>query len=250
MQNVWAGIQTRVINGVNNAINFLKNFPGRAYNAMLNTITLLRNLATSAWNGLVSKFNAGVNNAISIAKNLPGRIRSALGNLGNLLLNSGINIINGLINGINRGIQRVLNLVQNLASRVKGAFNDALSIFSPSREFQWSGEMIGAGLIKGLKSQVDAVKRAGQLLANTVIAPTVTLPATASNAAMNVAVANPARTAQDQNATRTFGPYSIEVDGKVLASIVIDTITGAPTVVSKAANEGDRQKSFAGSGRR
>lgn len=250
MQNVWAGIQQRVVNGFNNAIAFLRNFPSRAYNAMVNTITLLRNLASSAWSNLVNRFQNGANNAINVAKGLPGRIKSALGNLGSLLLNSGINIINGLINGINRGIGRVLDLVRGLADRVRQAFNNALNIFSPSRDFKWSGEMIGLGLISGLKKKMADVQRAAEALANTVIAPTVTLPATASASAMNVGIANPNRNTQDQNTPRNFGPYSIEVDGRVLASIVIDTVTGNPTVVSKAANEGDRQTSFAGSGRR
>lgn len=250
MQNVWTGIQQKVVNGVNNALAFLRNFPGRAYNAMLNLVSLLRTLATNAWNSLLNKFQSGANNAVSSAGKLPGRIRSALGNLGNLLLNSGINIINGLINGINRGIGRVLDLVRGLADRVRKAFNDALSIFSPSREFRWSGEMIGKGLIQGLQRQMSSVLRAAQALANTVIAPTVALPATANASAMNVAFTNKASVAQDQNTPRNFGPYTIEVDGRVLASIVIDTVTGNPTVVSKAANEGDRQGSFAGSGRR
>ena len=83
-----------------------------------------------------------------------------------------------------------------------------------------------------------------------MIAPTVTLPATANASAMNVAFTGKAAPSQDVNTPRNFGPYEITVDGRVLASIVIDTVTGNPTVVSKAANEGDRQNSFAGSGRR
>lgn len=250
MQNVWAGVQARVIAGVNNAIAFLRNFPGRAYNAVLNMVSLLRNLAVSAWNNLQNAFRNGANNAVNFAKSLPGRIRSALGNLGSLLLNSGKAIINGLINGINSAIGRVLNLVEGLANRVKNAFNNALSIFSPSRVFRDSGKNIGEGLILGIKDKLRAITATAELMANTVVAPTVALPASASAAAMNVAIANPKRNAQDANTPRNFGPYEITVDGKVLASIVIDTVTGNPTVVSKAANEGDRQNSFAGSGRR
>jgi phage-related protein len=250
MQNVWMGIQQRVVNGTLNAISFLHDFPRRAYNAVLNLVSLLRTVATNAWNGLINKFQSGASNAVASAGKLPGRIRSALGNLGNLLLSSGTNIINGLISGINRGIGRVLDLVRGLADRVRSAFNNALNIFSPSRDFKWSGEMIGLGLISGLKKKMLDVQRAAEALANTVIAPTVALPASASAAAMNVAFTGKATPGQDDNRPRNFGPYQITVDGKVIAAIVIDTITGAPTVVSKAANEGDRLNEFAGSGRR
>ena len=253
MQGVWDGIRTRVVNGISNTLAFLRDFPRRAYNAMLNLITLLRNLATSAWNNLQARFNAGVNNAVSVARNLPGRIRSALGNLGGLLLNSGINIINGLINGINRGIGRVLDLVRGLADRVKSAFNSALSIFSPSRVFKTSGEFIIEGLLGGLSGGMDGVRRAAIALANTVVAPTVALPSTAGSAAsqaVQAAATGASRQAQNTATTRQFGPYNINVGNQTIAQLMVDAITGNPTVVAKSANEGDRQNSFAGSGRR
>jgi hypothetical protein len=46
--------------------------------------------------------------------------------------------------------------------------------------------------------------------------------------------------------TRT---YHLDIDGSTIASIVVDTITGNPTVVSKAASEGTRVRTFTGSGR-
>lgn len=47
----------------------------------------------------------------------------------------------------------------------------------------------------------------------------------------------------------TFGPYVIQVDGRVLASFMIDTVTGNPVAVSKAATEGDRLRRLQNSGR-
>jgi len=253
MQSVWDGVRTRVVNGVSATINFLRDFPRRAYNAVVSLIGLLRSLASAAWNGLVSRFNAGVSAAVSAARNLPGRIRSALGNLGNLLLNSGINIINGLINGINRGIGRVLDLVRGLADRVRSAFNSALDIFSPSRVFKQSGKFLVEGLIIGIKGSLDAARRAAELLANTVVAPTAALPSQSGSAAAQAvqAAANSAsRTAQNTSASRQFGPYNIQIGNQTIAQLTIDAITGNPTIVAKSADEGDRQLSFAGSGRR
>lgn len=252
IQNVWNGVTTGVYNGITNAVNVAKAAPGRIYNAVRSLISLLGDLAKNAWNNLVSRFNTGVGNATSTAKNLPGRIKSALGNLGSLLLNSGIDIINGLINGINRGIGKVLGLVSNLANRVKGAFNDALSIFSPSREFVWSGNMIGEGLMKGITDKLRAVRQVAEQLANTVIAPTAQLPSTAGSSAQQAVTAMATKTAQAAQAEsggRQFGPYNINVGNETIAQLMIDAITGNPIVVSKSADEGKRVGSWAGSGR-
>jgi hypothetical protein len=145
----------------------------------------------------------------------------------------------------------VLDYVRGLANRVKDAFNNALSIFSPSREFFDSGVNIGRGLINGLKDQLKNIKTTAQLLASTTIAPTLTLPSAVSSVARQLGV--PQATAPATAALGAggdFGPYLMTLDGKVVASFVVDTITGNPKVVSKAASEGNREATWNGSGRK
>lgn len=248
--DAWNGARARFSAGVTQAVAVANALPGRIGRAINSLGAQLANIARNAWNRLVSAFNDGRGRAESTARDLPGRIIRAIGNLGNLLYNSGVNVINGLINGIRSGISRVMGMVGDLANRVRDAFNSALSIFSPSRDFHWSGEMIGEGLIDGIKAKITAVKRIAETLAKSVIAPTVALPAAANAAVLGVGInAQPNRSTPHAEA-RNFGPYHLEVDGRVIASIVIDTVTGNPKVVSKAAGEGDRQDSWAGSGRK
>lgn len=248
--DAWNGARTRFSTGVSNATAAARLLPGRVASAVSALPGQLANVARNAWNRLVSAFNDGRNRAVANARELTGRIRSALGNIGSALYSAGANLIQGLINGISSGIGRVLNMVSGLASRVKGAFNSALQIFSPSRVFFDSGVNIDEGLINGIKAKLANVKRMAITLADTVISPTVTLPAGAAGALSVGMNTQPSRTAVENAAdSRTFGPYPLILDGREIASFVIDTLTGNPTVVSKAANEGSRVKSWSGSGR-
>lgn len=246
--NLWAAIRNAATAAWNSIVSFIRALPGRIRSALAALPGQLSSLMRSAWNAARSAVVSGANALISYVRGIPGRIRSALGNVGGLLVSAGRSIVQGLINGISGMIGRVMSMVSNLASRVSSAFRSALSIFSPSKEFFKDGVNIGKGLILGLKDQLAAVGRMGQLLANTVIQPTVALPAMAGAAGLGVGAITPVRHVTDSTLDRHFGPYQMELDKDVVASFVVDTVTGNPTVVSKAADEGKRRKSWNGKG--
>jgi phage-related protein len=241
-----------VSSGISTVVSFFANLPRRARAAASSLGSQISSLARSAMSSMRSAVSSGINNVISFFRGLPGRVRGALGSLGGLLRSSGSALISGLINGIQSGIGRVLGMVRGLAGQVKGAFNSALSIFSPSKEFEWSGEMIGEGLVKGVNKSISHVVKAAKSLASSVIKPTLSLPDAAHLAAQRAAgkfiSKDPVKKTPVPTAP-TLGPYHFEVDGHVLATIIIDAVTGNPTVVSKAAKEGSRRSAWAGSGR-
>lgn len=250
--SAWNGFRSAVVSGINSTVSFVKGLPGRIRSAITSLGGLIRNVATSAWNSFRSAVVSGVNNTISFVRGLPGKIRGALGNLGGILLNSGKAIIDGLRNGINNGIQSVLNTLRDLGHKAKEAFNNALNIFSPSRDFFDSGEFIVQGAINGIKSKLTDMARMAQTLAKTIIAPTLQLP-TAATMAINGIPTLPAvksQIAASSDGGNDFGPYELKVDQGTLAAFTIDAVTGNPKPVAKAAEEGKRQNQFAGSGRK
>lgn len=248
-------LKTLVTSGINNAVTFFRNLPSRARSALGALAGTLSSIASTALSRFRSAVSSGFNNALSFVRSIPGKLKSALGATGSLLYNAGANIVKGLYNGIVSQAGRVLDYVRGLASRVSSAFNKALSIFSPSRVFRDSGVNIVKGLIEGLRAKIGEAGRMAVALANAVIAPTVTLPTTTTTAAMAQVAAAPfvqQRTTRDlgEATPSTFGPYNLTLDGKVVAGFVVDTITGNPTVVSKAANEGTRTGNWTGNGRK
>lgn len=237
--------------GINTIVTFFSNLPKRIKSALSSLGAAIVNVARSAFNSFRGALSSGASSAVGFMRNLPGRLKSALGNLGSLLLNAGKSIINGLYNGIQSGIGRVLGAVSGLADRVKGAFNDALKIFSPSKVFFESGVNIDEGVILGLQKKMKDVEAVANTLAQTIIQPTISLP-NASGMALATVPALPTIKQQavaSQTGASTFGPYNLQIDKDTLVSFTIDAITGNPIVVAKSAAEGDRQKTWNGSGR-
>lgn len=250
-RSAWNMLVRVTTAGANAVITYFRNLPNRTRSALSSLGSTLMTIGRNALRNLVNAATSGLNTFLGFFRNLPGRTRSALGNLGQLLTSSGKAIIQGLINGVNSGIDKILGMIGNLADKIKGAFNDALSIFSPSREFFWSGTMIGEGLMDGVKSKLSAVRKIAEQLAQTVAAPTVALP-TKVGTVLSTSLPSVLTRINDRSTTTKqgeFGPYHLEVDGRTLASIVIDTVTGNPRVVSKASAEGNRRSTFMGSGR-
>jgi phage-related protein len=245
-------IKAAVTAGVTAVINFFRTSVTRVRSALSNLGPTLSALGSAALAKLKTAVSNGITNTINFFRNLPSRIKSALGNLGSLLFNAGANIVRGIYNGIVSQAGRVLDYVRGLADRVKNAFNNALDIFSPSKVFIESGVNIDEGLIAGLRKKLGAVKSAAVDLANTVVAPTLSLPPSAAMAFAGVPGPTPPSSPQASapGSGGEFGPYMLMLDGKVVSSFVVDAISGNPRVVSKAADAGKQLTSWVGSGRK
>lgn len=276
--SAWNGAVSRTTSGINSLVSFARTLPGKVRSAIAALPGQLSSLATSAWNNMKSRTTSGINSVVSLARGLPGKIKSALSSLGSLLTGAGRSLMTGLLNGINSGIGKVLGKIRGLASQVKGAFNSALEIFSPSRVFKRSGQNITAGLVKGLDSTRKKVAASAKKLVRAAtpkakqikdtrnklralpINPIKSLPKVNLDKIRADLLAAQLKAAQERErqaiwnakniqTANNAGLYRLEVDGRVLAAFMIDAITGNPTVVSKAADEGARLASWAGARR-
>lgn len=72
----------------------------------------------------------------------------------------GKNIIDGIVNGITKGWDKMKDSVKGVIDGIKGLFTDTFKIASPSKLFEYYGEMIDEGLAKGIDSgaSVNATK--------------------------------------------------------------------------------------------
>lgn len=248
LRSAWNAASSATSSAISAIVGVARGLTGRVRSAISSLVGALRSVASSAWNSFKSATTSGANGVVSYVRGLPGRLRSALGSLGSLLYSSGVNIVNGLLNGIKNAAGGVLSEARNLASQVKSAFDSALSIFSPSRKFMESGEFIDEGLILGIRNKMSNVVKVANDLAKTVIDPTIQVPNIATTA-LSTVTALPAAKAATIDAGAQMGPYELKVDQGTLAAFTIDAVTGNPRPVAAAVTEGNRQKSWAGSGR-
>jgi hypothetical protein len=153
-----------------------------------------------------------------------------------------------LIRGFINGIASMIGAVRDKASSIVHAVTDFLP-GSPAKTGPLSGKGyallrarrmmtdLAQGIDDGSQKPIAAMAGAINPLARATVSPTST---TKSGASLTPAIAPTA------GVGRT---YQLIVDGKQFAEFVVDAVTGAPVQVSKAANEGSRKSSWAGSGR-
>lgn len=232
-RTVWSAIVSVVQGGISKVKSVI--------NGIRSVIATVRNAFNSAKQAASDKIAA----VIALVKGLPGKVTSALGNLGRLLYNKGVALVKGFINGI----ASMIGAVKNKVKAVVSAVTDFLP-GSPAKTGPLSGKGyvllrarrfmndFAQGMEDGSQKPVAALMGAVNPISRAVVPSVSRTSSGASSAPAAVASA------------RSFGPYQLEVDGNVLASFVVDTITGNPTVVSKSADEGSRKNAWSGSGRK
>lgn len=239
--NAYRTIISAVINAIVSVVRAGINRVVAAIRTVQAIIAIVRNAFNSARTAAAN----AINSLVSLVKGIAGRVTGALGNLGSLLYNKGRDLVEGFIRGIKSMLGAVGNAAKSIVDKVTGFLPG-----SPAKEGPLSGR--GYVYLRAQRMMADmarGMQRASSLpvkaMAGAVVPVAAYVPQTVSTGLSggSTAPSTPA-------GPRTFGPYRMEVDGKVLSEFVIDAVTGAPVAVSKAAKEGDRRSSFAASGRR
>lgn len=101
------------------------------------TLTTINQMAQVA----MLRYSLLVTESTAIMNQMPPQMRTV-----------GISSMNELANGINASKESVLNGASTLVDELLNVFITGLGIHSPSVKMQWIGQMMAAGLIKGLNS--------------------------------------------------------------------------------------------------
>ena len=288
LSTVWTGIKTiaaavwnAIVAGIRAYINLYKTIITAGFNAVKNVISNVLNgvrvVVRAVWSAIVSYIRSQINairtivagikvvvttvrNAFNNAKNaaansikslistvrgIPGRVSSALGNLGHLLYSKGQSLVRGFINGI----ASMIGAVADKARSLVGAVTKYLP-GSPAKEGPLSGK--GYVLLRARRFMNDFAqgieegsdKPSAALLGAVNPLARATVPS--GSATKSGASSTPVVPTLANGGTRE---YNLQIDGRTITTLVVDAITGNPVVVKKAADEGNRRSSWAGSGR-
>lgn len=237
VRNIARAVWSSIVSVVTSAINRVKS----AINGVRNIVGIVR----SAFNSARSAASSALGSLVSLVRGLPGRVSGALGNLGGLLFSKGQSLVRGFINGIASMIGAVADKARSVVSAVTRFLPG-----SPAEEGPLSGrgyallraQRMMRDMAKGIERQAHLPVQAMRGVVEPLARPMVAGGSGGRSGGSNVV-------ATTTPAARSFGPYHLTVNGKVLTSIMVDAITGNPRVVAKANDEGSRQKSWAGSGR-
>lgn len=196
------------IEGINSASNSLKSLVSVAKNTGKQFSMAIAQGFASASKSVTTNtakmnltFTTGMMKTLLTAKTTASGIKSTMASVN--LYTSGVNIMNGLLNGINSKRGSIMSTVQSIAREISSTINTELDIHSPSRKTEWSGEMAGAGMVKGLEgTKQDVYKSANDLVNATVEGSTPVAN-------------NYSTTTRTQNSSTTYYQpnYTIQVQG-------------------------------------
>lgn len=127
------------------------------------------------------------------------------------LYGAGVRAARGLVDGLKSQQAAIQKQMNTIALAMVNTIKKALGIKSPSQVFHGLGRMISMGLIHGIRSNMDAVSRAGKDLANaSVYKPSI--PAYSSMAGVGAFSSAPGNDLGKRNIDQHFTIYTQEID--------------------------------------
>jgi phage-related protein len=246
---VWGGIRSVAISIWNAIYSYIRG-KVNAIIAVAKTIGRIVAIVVGFFAKIQSGVNTQIGKLLGLVGTIAGKVLHAIGNLGSVLYNAGKDIIQGLINGVSSKINALtdkLHSITKLIPHIKGPEVVDKKLLTPN------GRMIMEGLVAGIDSMVPVLHK--QLAGLTKTIP-VNVLATATTHTGGVVHGGgaPIRSTIPPNQTnksaasagRHFGPYHMMLDKGVVASFVIDTVTGNPTIISTTTQKGNRKRAWAG----
>nr|DAJ89399.1 MAG TPA: Minor tail protein [Bacteriophage sp.] len=179
-KDIASRMKSGTADAVADAASQLGNLAGKAKEKFDNTIARAKSFAT----GLISKLKGGAADAVSSAASqlatMPQKAKEKLdlviqkavsfaANLKEKFTSAGKNALAGIIIGISSKIEEVKTSISNVGLALINTFKTLLGIHSPSRVFAEQGGFIAAGLIVGMESATDDVKKAAAQLAGAAV---------------------------------------------------------------------------------
>lgn len=179
-KDIASRMKSGTADAVADAASQLGNLAGKAKEKFDNTIARAKSFAT----GRISKLKGGAADAVSSAASqlatMPQKVKEKLdlviqkavsfaANLKEKFTSAGKNALAGIIIGISSKIEEVKTSISNVGLALINTFKTLLGIHSPSRVFAEQGGFIAAGLIVGMESATDDVKKAAAQLAGAAV---------------------------------------------------------------------------------
>lgn len=179
-KDIASRMKSGTADAVADAASQLGNLAGKAKEKFDSTIARAKSFAT----GLISKLKGGAADAVSSAASqlatMPQKVKEKLdlviqkavsfaANLKEKFTSAGKNALAGIIIGISSKIEEVKTSISNVGLALINTFKTLLGIHSPSRVFAEQGGFIAAGLIVGMESATDDVKKAAAQLAGAAV---------------------------------------------------------------------------------
>lgn len=160
----WIQLGGSIITGIANGIKSLaSNIPSTMQNIGVKAVEFFRGIP---WNNLgqwtINMIKTGISGLLNVIPNLLKTIGLKAVTLFKSInwLDLGVKLVVGIVSGIGNAAHLFYDAIANLAKKAWEGITSFFKIESPSKRMMWAGEMIDAGLAKGITDNMGNVESA------------------------------------------------------------------------------------------
>ena len=150
----WNTLSQAVLTGVDQAVVFVSELPGKTVAALSSLGAQIAGLASQAWASFTAAVSSGISSAISFVRELPGRALAALGSLGGIITDVAQRAWASFTAAVSSGISSAISFVRELPGRALAALGSIGSALTDA------GRQMIAGFIRGVTGAAAGLARA------------------------------------------------------------------------------------------
>lgn len=169
----WINLGSSIITGIGNGIKALaQDIPTTLKNIGTQAVEWLKTIQWSTLGrDIIDLIIIGIKALMNAIPNLVKTIgRSAVSAFKSIdWLALGKFLVTGIVSGVNNAAHLFMEAIGNLAKKAWDSITDFFKIESPSKKMMWAGEMIDAGLAKGIDRFSYLAKDAMNAMSNGVV---------------------------------------------------------------------------------
>lgn len=154
----WQSIKDAIALKITEAKDGVIGIVTSIQSSLTNIWTSIRTLASTWWQSIKDTIALKMTEAWNSITGIGSQMVAAVSNLYSNFLEAGRNMINGIIQGLQQRAYQLLSYIRDLAYQVLQEILDFFGITSPSREFEFVGEMLMEGLLVGLEAGEAGVR--------------------------------------------------------------------------------------------
>ena len=153
---IWSSIGQWFSNIIQKVVGFFTNIWQKYNETRSNVLNAVGQFFSNIWNSIVQWFTKIIQKVVSFVTSIPQKIREGFAKV----TQAGLDLVKGLWNGISNATQWVLDKIKGFGKSILNGIKKIFGIGSPSKEMAYFGEMLDAGLAKGIEGNTRPITNA------------------------------------------------------------------------------------------
>jgi hypothetical protein len=153
---IWSSIGQWFSNIIQKVVGFFTNIWVKYNEIRSNVLNAVGQFFSNIWQSISQWFTKIIQKVVTFVTSIPQKIREGFAKV----TQAGLDLVKGLWNGISNATQWVLDKIKGFGKSILNGIKKIFGIGSPSKEMAYFGEMLDAGLAKGIEGNTRPITNA------------------------------------------------------------------------------------------